>query len=127
MPIATSRTDGTPKCAATAPRSAVSGPRPSSARIAHHSAAWPSPCPPPQSPVVSPSARNPVFRPSGATPTQLMPAPQVTATPPGGAGRGGGEEPAGRGRPPAGEPSAVLEGPAAGEASAAGERAAGAA
>src|SRR5499427_8091338 len=111
MPIATSLTEGTPKCAATAPRSLVSGPRPSSARIAHHSAALPSPCPPPQSPVVSPSARNPVLRPSGATPTQLMPAPQVTATPQCGSAR----------------PPAIGAGPAAGEgpAGAAGEGPAG--
>ena len=35
----------------------------------------------PQSPVSSPSAGKRAVRPSGATPTQLIPAPQVTATP----------------------------------------------
>ena len=37
--------------------------------------------PPPQSPVVQPSAGKPAWRPSGATPTQLIPAPQTIATP----------------------------------------------
>ena len=81
MPMATSRTVGRPKYAAVAGRSAVSGPRPSSARIAHHMTSWPRYQPPPQSPVSRPSARNRVVRPSGARPAQLMPAPQVTATP----------------------------------------------
>ena len=80
-PMATSRTVGRPKYAAVAGRSAVSGPRPSSARIAHHMTSWPRYQPPPQSPVSRPSARNRVVRPSGARPAQLMPAPQVTATP----------------------------------------------
>ena len=82
-PMATSRTVGRPKYAAVAGRSKVSGPRPSSARIAHHMTSWPRYQPPPQSPVSRPSARNRVVRPSGARPAQLMPAPQVTADAPG--------------------------------------------
>ena len=79
--MTTSSTLATPKCAGTACRSLVSGPRPSSARTAHHSASGPRSPPPPQSPLIRPSARNLVVRPSGATPTQLMPAPQVTPMP----------------------------------------------
>src|SRR6202522_723942 len=67
-----------------AARSSVGSPRPSSARIACHMAACPRPRPPPQSPLSAPKARKRVVRPSGATPTQLMPAPQVTAMPQGG-------------------------------------------
>jgi len=78
---ATSYMRATPKWAATASRSAVCGPRPSSARIAHQMASTPRLYPPPQSPLVGPSERNLVIRPSGATPTQLIPAPHVTPTP----------------------------------------------
>ena len=39
------------------------------------------PMPPPQSPEIWPSAGNRAVRPSGSMPTQLMPAPQTTATP----------------------------------------------
>ena len=74
---AAGRTRGRPRAA----RSALPGrPRPGSR------ATWsacPSPRPPPQSPLSAPKARNRVVRPSGATPTQLMPAPQVTAMPQG--------------------------------------------
>src|SRR5581483_8992648 len=59
----------------------VPGPRPSSARIACQSTSRPRPWPPPQSPEIVPRARYLVTRPSGATPTALMPAPQTTATP----------------------------------------------
>ncbi len=79
--MTTSSTRSTPKCAGTAVRSPVSGPRPSSARTAHHSASPPSWPPPPQSPLISPRARNRVVSPPGATPTQLIPAPQTTPTP----------------------------------------------
>src|ERR1019366_7932937 len=86
MPIVTSATPATPKWPISASRNEVCGQRPSSARIAHHSPARPSPSPPPQSPLIPPRARKRTVRPSGATPTQLMPAPQVTATPQGLAG-----------------------------------------
>src|SRR6516225_5746387 len=79
--MATSVADGSPKCFATAVLRAVTGPRPSSARIECHITCSLSPAPPPQSPVSVPSARYLAVRPSGATATQLMPAPQVTATP----------------------------------------------
>ena len=61
--------------------SVVFGPRPSSLRAAADSAASPTSWPPPQSPVIVPSAGKRACRPSGATPTQLMPAPHTTATP----------------------------------------------
>ncbi len=70
-----------PKCAGSARASAVSSPRPSSAREAYQSASSASPQPPPQSPESRPSAGNRAVRPSGRMPTQLMPAPQTTATP----------------------------------------------
>ncbi len=57
MAMATSATSGNPKRACTVSRSKVSGPRPSSARMAHHNAARPRPKPPPQSPVMLPRAR----------------------------------------------------------------------
>ena len=53
--------------------SVVRGPRPSSLRAAAETAAAPRSGPPPQSPVVQPSAGKRAWRPSGATPTQLMP------------------------------------------------------
>ena len=57
--------DESPKCRGSAVRSAVSGPRPSSARAAHHIAScqrWP---PPPQSPEMCPTAANRTVVPSG--------------------------------------------------------------
>ena len=55
--IATSVTEGSPKCAATAAARAVAGPRPSAARIECHMIDMLSPRPPPQSPVSVPRAR----------------------------------------------------------------------
>ena len=75
-----SRTVGRPNAAATASRRDVSGPRPSSARIACQSAAAPMPEPPPQSPEISPSAGNRALAPSARTAIALMPVPQTTAT-----------------------------------------------
>ena len=60
---------------------AVSGPRPSSARAAHHMRLLPEAPPPPQSPEMWPTAAKRAVLPSGSRPEQLMPAPQTTATP----------------------------------------------
>src|SRR5580692_11766500 len=49
--------------------------------MARKTASVPRVCPPPQSPLSDPKERNLLVRPSGATPTQLIPAPQVTPTP----------------------------------------------
>jgi hypothetical protein len=81
MPMVTCSTRSAAKKLFTYPVSAVSGPRPSSARTACHKVSMPRPRPPPQSPEIVPKAGYLVTRPSGATPTQLMPAPQTTATP----------------------------------------------
>lgn len=78
---ATSATEARPKCPGTAAVSAVAGPRPSSARIACQTASAPRSPPPPQSPLILPQDWYRATCRSGPTATQLMPAPQVTATP----------------------------------------------
>src|SRR5262245_5327273 len=60
---------------------AVRGPRPSTARAAHHIASCQRLPPPPQSPEMCPTAANLAVVPSGRRPAQLMPAPHTTATP----------------------------------------------
>src|SRR3954451_21590958 len=60
---------------------AVRGPRPSTARAAHHMASCQRLPPPPQSPEMCPTAANLAVVPSGSRPAQLMPAPHTTATP----------------------------------------------
>src|ERR1700680_1816060 len=81
MATATSRAVVHPKYVATVPASVVAGPRPSSARTPAPSAAIPISGPPPQSPVMAPRAGHHALRPEGELPTQLTPAPTVTATP----------------------------------------------
>ena len=61
--------------------SAVAGPRPSTARAAHHIASCQRLPPPPQSPEMCADSGEARGGPSGRTPAQLMPAPQTTATP----------------------------------------------
>src|SRR5262245_43308403 len=81
MARATSSGVSRSKWAGTACSSVVLGPRPSALRAAAQSASGPTSSPPPQSPVIRPSAAKRATRPSSATPTQLMPAPQTRATP----------------------------------------------
>ncbi len=81
MARATSRGVSRSKFSGTAFSRVVLGPRPSALRAAAQRASGPTSSPPPQSPVILPSAANRATRPSSATPTQLMPAPQTSATP----------------------------------------------
>ncbi len=74
-------TVGRPKWAGRVRARAVGAPRPSSAREACQRASSDRPQPPPQSPETRPRAGKRAVRPSGRIPTQLMPAPQTTATP----------------------------------------------
>ncbi len=70
-----------PKWRGSAVRRRVSGPRPSSARAAHHIASCQRCPPPPQSPEMWPTAAKRTGARPGSTPEQLIPAPQTTAMP----------------------------------------------
>jgi len=80
------RRDKTPKCPATAPRSAVLRPLPSvGPGPAHHSAAAPRACRRPSPPLNARLARGTLFVPRRGGRPGIDSAPQVTATPPVGA------------------------------------------
>ena len=82
MARASATGESSSKWAGTRRSSSVFGPRPSSLRAAAETAASPTaPAPSITSPLIAPSEGKRTWRPSGPTPTQFIPVPQVTAMP----------------------------------------------